>query len=133
MQITPGKSDVEVEVKNGLDFMKTIKDGKTPEEAAGSIGMPLAKAMRSPEVIKRLHQLQDFYFQKAEERKALLIATMTEVLLKGEDRDKTAAARVLALDPDLGFSNQGTTVSIQLSEEVAKLDPGTPWEETKNG
>lgn len=131
MKITEHKSPAQLEVKNALEFVKALKLGKDPEEAAMTVGEPLAKLMRSPEVLGRLEKLKDFYFAKAEERKALLIARMTEVLLTGDDRDSTAAARVLASDPDLGFQQQGPTIQITISEDIEKMDPGTPWDETQ--
>lgn len=123
---------MDLKIKNAAEFVKALDLGKTPEEAALSVGEPLAKLMRSPEVMGRLEKLKDYWFAKAEDRKALVISRMTEVLLNGEDRDSTAAARVLASDPELGFQQGGPTIQITISEDIEKMDPGTPWDETSD-
>lgn len=131
-KITPHKSSVELTVKTAKDFVDALSKGKSPTEAALDAGEPLNRLMRSPEVVGRLEQLKDYIFTKAEDRKALVLARMVEVLLNGEDRDSTAAARVIASDPELGFQQGGPTINITISEDIEKLDAGDPWaEETK--
>jgi len=123
---------MDLKVKSAKDFVDALSKGKTPEEAALSVGESLGRLMRSTEVVGRLEQLRDYNFKKAEDRKALVLARMVEVLLNGEDRDSTAAARVLASDPELGMTgNQGPSITINISDDVAKLDAGDPWEEEK--
>lgn len=131
MDVTDKESLVEVEVKDASAFLKALRSGKSPEDAALDVGKPLNKLMRSEKVVKGLEDLRDYFFADAQTRKAIVIARNTKIVMEGEDRDATAASRVLALDPDLGFANQGTTVTVNLSEDVAKLEPGDPWSEEK--
>lgn len=131
MEITDKDSPVDIQVKDAADFLKALRQGKTPTEASQSVGKPLGTLVRSDKVIKGLEDLRDYFFADAQVRKAIVIARNTKIVMEGEDRDATAASRVLALDPDLGFSNQGTTVTVNLSDDVAKLDPGDPWEDSK--
>lgn len=132
MDINEHSSPREIEVKDASQFLKALREGKSPDQAALDVGKPLLKLMRDPNVIGRLEKLKDYYFAKAQDRKALVIARMTEVLLNGEDRDSTAAARVLAQDPDLELQgNTGVTVTVNLSEDVAQLQPGDPWSKEK--
>ena len=131
-EITTHKSPMEIQVKTATDFIKGLSDGKTPEEAALNVGTPLSKLMRSAEVIEKLEDLKQYHFAKAEDRKAILMARNMKIIMTGEDRDATAASRVVALDPALGLGgNQSPTIVINISEDVQNLDPGDPWADSK--
>ena len=117
-----------IEIKSANDFVKALSAGKTPEEAALLTNEPLHKLMRSPDVIGLLEDLKQYHFLKAEDRKAILMARNMKIIMTGEDRDATAASRVVALDPELGLAgNQGPSITINISEDIEKLDPGDPW------
>jgi hypothetical protein len=121
-----------IEIKDAAQFLKALREGKSPQDAAVEVGRPLKQLERSPEVLEALGDLQNYYFQDAAIRKAIVIAKNTKIVITGEDRDSVAASRVLALDPDLGLTgNQNTTVTVNiLSDDVKNLDPGNLWEPT---
>lgn len=131
MDIIKGPDSNDVEIKDASDFLKALRAGKTPQEAASDIGKPLAKMIRSERVIKGLEDLKDYYFKDAQIRKAIVLARNTQIVMEGADRDVPAASRILALDPELGLTgNQSVQVNIQLvSEDVMKLDVEDVWEE----
>jgi len=132
IEITTHKSLSEIKIKTATDFIKGLSDGKTPEEAALNVGTPLRKLMRSLQVVEALEDLKQYHFAKAEDRKAILMARNMKIIMTGEDRDATAASRVVALDPELGLAgNQGPNITINISPDIEALDAGDPWAESK--
>lgn len=130
MKITSHTGKLDLNVKNASDFVKAISSGKSPEEAALVVGSSLKSLMRDPHVLAALEDLVQYHFTKAEVRRAILIARNMKIVLTGEDRDATAASRVLALDPELGLhTDSGPTININLSEDLQSLDPGPIWDE----
>lgn len=119
----------EVQIRNAHEFVKCLGLGQTPEEAALAVGTPLKKLMRSPEVLELIEDLRDYHFEKAEDRKAIVLARNMKIVMTGEDRDATAASRIVTSDPALGFHEGGPTINITISPDVEKLDAGHPWED----
>src|SRR6185436_11515135 len=101
MEILKNESPIQVDVKDAAEFLKALRQGKTPDEAAGVTGKPLSVIARSPKVIAGLEDLRDYFFADAAVRKAIVIARNTKIVMEGEDRDATAASRVLTQDPEL--------------------------------
>lgn len=132
IKITSGTGPDDLAITNAKDFVKAVKSGKSLEDAALSVGEPLQVLLRSPELMERLQDLQQYHFKEASIRKAIVIARNMKTVITGDDRDSVAASRVLALDPELGLVAGTPTIEINISEDVAKMEPGNPFEdETK--
>lgn len=122
MEITKNPYSGEVQVKTALDFVQGLRDGKTPQEAANAVGMPLPKLLTQDLVKSKLEELKHYYIGEADARKKAVIAKMVDILLNGDPRDSVAAAKVLTSDPDLGFNQTGPTVQVNiLTEETRAL------------
>lgn len=133
INVTKGQAKAEVQVSQAVEYARLVVAGVPPDDAAKQVGRSAPDMLTSVIVRKWLENTLPWFFDKAEYRRALVIASMTKILATGEDKDKVGAARVLINDPELGFKIDGPKITIEISEELRKIPADELWpEEDKN-
>lgn len=113
-----GPSSKEVDAVAAQKYIDLVVAGKSPLEAAKEAGIhPAAGA-----VVRALADLRHYVVPDATDRKTLLNAAMMQLMLdpSTDAAGKTAAARVIKDDPDLGY-NLPPAVQINFSSEVLDM------------
>lgn len=111
------------------EFVQALEHGLSPETAAQHAGAPLAELERDPTVQNLLNELRQYTLKPEAERWLVKALAVKEMLTADASRDRINAAKLAAQDPALGFTSEGTSVTINISDEIRKLDPGPlPWQ-----
>jgi hypothetical protein len=122
VEIVKGKSMKDLDVKNAHQFIHALTSGKSVEDAAELVGQTPKSLARNDEVKALLQGLPDYYFKDPEVRRMMILAKMTQILLKGDPRDSINAAKVLTSDPEMEWQNDKPVVNITISDDMLKLD-----------
>jgi hypothetical protein len=109
-----------------------LKQGKTLNEAAESMGQPVERLLGQEAVRQKLEDLMAFLpiVTNPEMFRMLILARQAATIMFGDDKDATAAAKMAAQAPELNLGNRGTqdpVLRIELSEDLKRLDPGDLW------
>lgn len=123
----------EVGIQQAQKFIHLVESGVEPKQAAHDAGSTLKRLTRDPEVMAAIENLKQYAFGKPEiERWLVKTQMMKDMLMSEAPRDRATAAKIVIMDPELGFTQDQPSVVINISEDVAKLDPGPmEWGEEK--
>lgn len=129
IEVRKGHASVEVEMQQAKALAELVESGVPIFKAAKQLGISKRELNSIMARDWLADEVSPFYIPDPENRRKALIAAMTrEMALAAESKDRIAAARVLAKDPEVGMSgNQAPLVNINISDETRKMDTGPMW------
>lgn len=120
--VTVGPGRHEPKIVAAREYVRLVSSGVSPAEAQAETGVGAGAGEVKKLLAQARERVKEFAAISSAERRELLLGSMTEVLVRGEFKDRISAARVLVTDPELGFQS-GPVLAWVISDEVLAL-PG---------